>query len=90
MTSPTIQPVEDRLTQLEERFREFAEKRVVEWDPLKPHPWWDPAPWDPVPPWLDLSDVEMRRRLGELEIQFKIKELQIKQEKLEQMSKMIR
>ncbi len=47
-----------------------------------------PPCWDPVPPWLKLSD-DIIRRFADLEIQFKIKELQIQQEKLEQFSKII-
>ena len=44
--------------------------------------------WDPVPPWLRLND-DLIHRFADLEIRFKIKELQIQQEKLEQFSEMI-
>ena len=47
-----------------------------------------PPCWDPPPPWLKFND-DILRRFTELEIQFKIKELQIQQEKLEQFGKMM-
>jgi hypothetical protein len=48
---------------------------------------WPPI-WDPAPPWLEL-DRERLQRFVELEIQFKIRELQIQQEKLEQFQKIV-
>lgn len=45
-------------------------------------------PWDPPPPWLEFDEIRLRR-FSELEIQFKIKELQLQQEKLEQLSEII-
>jgi hypothetical protein len=56
------------------------EEKALEW-PLRP--WWDP-----LPPWLNLKD-DLLRRFAELEIQFKIRELQLQQEKLEKFSKML-
>jgi hypothetical protein len=47
-----------------------------------------PPYWDPIPPWLDL-DRERLQRFAELEIQFKIRELQIQQEKLQEFGKVI-
>ena len=47
-----------------------------------------PPCWDPIPPWLKFND-DLVNRFAKLEIQFKIKELQLQQEKLEQFSKMI-
>ena len=44
---------------------------------------------DPPPQWIDLTDREMLRRFVDLDVQFRIKELQIKQEKLEQMRQII-
>jgi hypothetical protein len=48
-----------------------------------------PPYWDPIPPWLEFSK-EMLIKFTDLEVQFKIKELQIQQEKLEQFGKMMR
>jgi hypothetical protein len=47
-----------------------------------------PPIWDPAPPWLDL-ERERLQRFAELEIRFKLKELQLQQEKLEEFSKML-
>jgi hypothetical protein len=44
--------------------------------------------WDPVPPWLKISD-DVMRRFTALEIQFKIKELEIQQERLAALSEMM-
>lgn len=47
-----------------------------------------PPIWDPPPPWLEL-DRDRIRRFTELEIQFKIRELQIQQEKLQEFGKIV-
>jgi hypothetical protein len=47
-----------------------------------------PPYWDPVPPWLKFNE-DVLRRFADLEIKFKIKELQIQQEKLERFSDMV-
>lgn len=45
--------------------------------------------WDPAPDWIDLTNKEMVRRFAEIETQFKMKEMQLKQEKLEQMKQIL-
>jgi hypothetical protein len=47
-----------------------------------------PPYWDPVPPWLKFNE-NILRRFAALEIEFKIKELEIQQEKLKQFSEMV-
>ena len=47
-----------------------------------------PPYWDPVPPWLEL-DRERLRRFADMEIEFKIKELQVQQEKLQQFQQLL-
>ena len=47
-----------------------------------------PPIWDPIPPWLEL-DKERLQRFAHLEIEFKMKELQLQQEKLQEFTKMI-
>jgi len=47
-----------------------------------------PPIWDPIPPWLEF-DKERLQRFAELEIQFKMKELQLQQEKLQEFTQMI-
>lgn len=55
----------------------------------------DPIWWDPAPPWLEI-DKESLKRFAHLQVEFKVRELKIKQdllkiqeEKLNQLSKMI-
>lgn len=47
-----------------------------------------PPVWDPIPPWLEF-DKERLNRFAQLEIQFKMRELQLQQEKLQEFTKMI-
>jgi hypothetical protein len=48
-----------------------------------------PPIWDPIPPWLEF-DKERLQRFAELEIQFKMKELQLQQEKLQEFTNLLR
>ena len=50
--------------------------------------YWKVPWWDPVPPWLKLDEARLHR-FAALEVQFKIKELQMQQEKLEEFSRML-
>jgi hypothetical protein len=47
-----------------------------------------PPYWDPIPPWLELNK-DLLIRFTQLEIEFKTKELQIQQEKLQEFGKLI-
>ena len=59
---------------------EFKEESIAE---IFRHPIWDP-----VPPWLRFNE-NILRRFADLEIKFKIRELEIQKEKLEEFSRMI-
>ncbi|MEB3334365.1 MAG: hypothetical protein VKP70_05210 [Cyanobacteriota bacterium] len=43
---------------------------------------------DPIPPWLNLNK-EQQARFARMQIDFKVRELQIQQEKLEALGKML-
>lgn len=43
---------------------------------------------DPVPPWLSLNREQLER-FGKMQLDFKIKELQIQQEKLQSLREML-
>ena len=47
-----------------------------------------PPVWDPVPPWLELNE-DLLKRFAKLEIEFKIKELEVHQQKLKAFGKML-
>ena len=51
-------------------------------------PPWGPVPWDPVPEWIQL-DREQLREFAKLQLDFRIKQLQIEQEKMQAMRSIV-
>jgi hypothetical protein len=51
------------------------------------HPYW----WrfDPAPPWLKLDEDDLRR-FAEMEVRFQLRELELQQEKLQELSKIMK
>ena len=48
-----------------------------------------PQVWDPVPEWLTLNK-DIQKRFAKLQIEFKLKELDIQRQKLEAFDKLLR
>lgn len=60
---------------------------------LRRHIPWDPVPpwiihWDPIPPWLNVND-EMLRQFAQMELKFRKMELDIMQQKLKELEKIV-
>jgi hypothetical protein len=47
-----------------------------------------PIPWDPLPPWMKFDD-KFSQKFAQLEIQFRVKELDLQRQKLEEFGKMV-
>ncbi len=47
-----------------------------------------PIPWDPIPPWLKLDD-KLQKQFAQMEIKFHLKELELQQQKLQEISKIM-
>lgn len=59
-------------------------RRPIAWDPVPP---WV-IHWDPIPPWLKLDD-EIQRKFAQMELKFKNMELDIQQQKLQELGKIL-